>query len=157
MAKPLTILCVALLWFGAARISPAQDDDGSKGPIMRHDMDHSMHDGRVSLGLPPEMKQHQLANMRSHLAAVQTILQLIVEGEFDQASVVAHSKLGLTDEMKNMCNMFDDEEFRTLGLAFHASGDALGEVLQTGDTTESLRALQATMGYCVQCHAAFRQ
>ena len=126
-------------------------------PMMHHDMDHSMHDGRTSLGLSPQMKQHQLSNMRSHLVAVQAIVNSIAEGEFEEASEVAHSRLGMTEEMKNMCNMFENEEFRTLGLAFHDSGDALGDALKTGDTTASLKALQVTMGYCVQCHATFRQ
>jgi hypothetical protein len=29
--------------------------------------------------------------------------------------------------MKKMCNMFNNENFRDLGLAFHTSGDALGD------------------------------
>ena len=49
--------------------------------------------------------------------------------------------------------MCENEAFRNLGLAFHKSGDAL----QTKDATESLQALHITMGYCVQCHATFRQ
>jgi hypothetical protein len=54
---------------------------------------------------------------------------------------------------KEVCNMLENEAFRNLGLAFHKSGDAL----QTKDATESLQALHTTMGYCVQCHATFRQ
>jgi hypothetical protein len=120
-------------------------------------MKHSMNDGRISLGLSPEMKQHQLSNMRSHLEAVQAIIGLIAQEEFDQASEIAHSALGLTEDMKKMCNMFNNENFRDLGLAFHASGDALGDALQTQNSDAALRALQATLGYCVQCHATFRQ
>jgi hypothetical protein len=59
--------------------------------------------------------------------------------------------------MKKMCDMFENEEFKSLGLAFHKSGDALGEALKTKDITKSLDALHTTMGYCVQCHAAYRQ
>lgn len=126
-------------------------------------MDHTMHrqhviDDRVSLGLSPEMKQHQLANMRSHVAAIQSIVGHLARSEFDEAAEVAHSKLGLTDEMKKMCNtMSSNEKFTTLGLAFHRSGDELGDALKTKDLNKSLRALHDTMGYCVQCHATFRQ
>ena len=56
-----------------------------------------------------------------------------------------------------MCNMFDNDDFKNMGLAFHNSGDDLGDVLQTKDTAKSLRALRSTMNYCVQCHASFRQ
>ncbi|MDD5180793.1 MAG: cytochrome C [Gallionellaceae bacterium] len=126
-------------------------------------MDHSMHhqhvmDDRISAGVHPEMKQHQLANMRSHVAAVQSIVGHLAKSEFDQASQEAHSKLGLTDEMKKMCStMSDNKEFTSLGLAFHKSGDDLGDALQTKDMKKSLQALHDTMDYCVKCHATFRQ
>jgi len=56
-----------------------------------------------------------------------------------------------------MCNMFDNRDFKTLGLSFHKSGDDLGEALQTRDVNVSLRALNRTMQYCVDCHGAYRQ
>jgi hypothetical protein len=42
-------------------------------------------------------------------------------------------------------------------MAFHKSGDELGDVLKTKDVNASLRALNKTMSYCVQCHATYRQ
>lgn len=155
--KRLMLSFAILFFIGTAFYSYAEDK--------RHSMEHGIHhhnmqsanDERISLGLSPAMKQHQLSNMRSHVEAVQSIVGLLAESSFDKASHIAHSKLGLTEEMKKMCNMFENESFRNLGLAFHKSGDALGEALQTRDMTESLRALNTTMGYCVQCHAAFRQ
>ncbi len=121
---------------------------GAAGKVLDH---------RHSLHLPPAMRAHQLANMRSHLAAVRAIVGLLAAGEFEQASRVAHSRLGLTPEMKKMCQMFDDPAFRDLGLAFHRSADHLGDVLAKGDRTAALRALNQTLGYCVQCHAGYRQ
>jgi cytochrome c556 len=59
--------------------------------------------------------------------------------------------------MKAMCDLFDNEQFRTLGYAFHRSGDDLGAALQSKDVNASLRALNKTMGYCVECHATYRQ
>ena len=124
---------------------------------MTHNMTHNMMDKRISLGLSPEMKQHQLSNMRAHLAAMQKITGLLAEKQYEEASKIAHSQLGLTEEMKRMCNMFENEEFKTLGLAFHNSGDELGDALQTKDMTKSMQALNKTLGYCVQCHETFRQ
>lgn len=118
---------------------------------------HSVKDERISLGLSPAMKQHQLANMRNHVEAVQSIIGLLSEGAFDKASHIAYSKLGLTKEMEKMCNNFENENFKNLGLAFHKSGDALGATLKTKDLNKSLGALHTTMSYCVQCHATFRQ
>ncbi len=155
--KYVTTLLVMLFFVGTALNSYADENSGSMGEMMHHNMKHSMNDGRVSLNLSPQMKQHQLSNMRSHLKAVQAIISLIAEGDFDKGSEIAHSKLGLTEEMKSMCNMFSNNDFKSLGLAFHESGDVLGDVLKTKDTNKSLRALQTTLGYCVQCHATFRQ
>ena len=114
-------------------------------------------DKRISLQLTPQQKQHQLANMRSHVQAVQEIIGMLSQRKFNDASTIAHNKLGLTPEMKKMCNMFDNSDFRKLGLAFHQSADELGDVLQKGNLKQSLRALHNTMNYCVQCHATYRQ
>ena len=122
---------------------------------MHHNM--GMMDARTSLELSPEMKQHQLSNMRDHLEAVNSIIGLMSENKFEDASKIAHTKLGLTPEMQQMCSMFGDEKFMKLGFAFHKSGDDLGDVLHTKDAKASLRALNKTMQYCVECHATYRQ
>jgi len=150
--KKIMIICGIVLFSGVAFNSFAKEE-GSKTEHMMH----SASDDRISLGLSPAMKQHQLSNMRSHVKAVQSIVGLLSEGSFDKASRIAHSKLGLTEEMKKMCNSFENEAFKNLGLAFHKSGDDLGEALQTKDMAKSLSALHTTMEYCVQCHATFRQ
>jgi len=155
--KQVAALIGLLFISGMTQMSFAENSSAQMGDMKHHNMDHSMHDGRTSLGLSPQMKQHQLSNMRAHLEAVQAITGLIADEAFDEASKIAHSQLGLTEEMDRMCNMFDDKNFTKLGMAFHKSGDELGEVLLTKDTNASLRALQATVGYCVQCHASFRQ
>ena len=152
----MVLICI-FLFAGMTFNSFAENKDDSMEQMMSHHKMQSINDGRISLGLSPAMKQHQLANMRSHVEAVQSIVGLLSDGSFDEASRIAHSRLGLTEEMKKMCNMFENENFKNLGLAFHKSGDALGDALQTKDMTESLRALHTTMGYCVQCHATFRQ
>lgn len=128
---------------------------------MQHQDHHnhvmSMMDTRMSLGLSAEMKQHQLSNMREHTAAIQSIVGLMSENKFEEAAKIAHGKLGSTPEMQKMCSMMGDEKFMLLGLAFHKSGDELGDALQTRDVQTSLRALNKTMQYCVECHATYRQ
>ena len=140
-------------------IMPSHGDtqDNPVEKLTSHKMVHTSEDTRISLALSAPMKQHQMANMRSHLAAVQAIVDLMAKGEFDQASAIAHNKLGLTEEMKNMCEMVGNKEFSDLGLSFHKSADVLGDVLRTKDINKSLNALNKTLGYCTQCHATFRQ
>lgn len=127
---------------------------------MHHENHHhemNMMDTRTSLKLSAEMKQHQLTNMREHVEAIKSIVGLMAENKFEEASKIAHAKLGLTPKMQEMCNKFDNKDFRTLGLAFHKSGDDLGEALQSKDVNVSLRALNKAMQYCVECHATYRQ
>ncbi len=151
--KRITVLLAAV---GAAALAFAGDTKQT-GTMQRHGMMPHATDGRISLGLPEQMKTHQLMNMRSHLEAIQNIIGLMETGDFDKASEVAHTRLGLTEDMKKMCSMFKNEEFRNLGFQFHNSADALSETLKTKDMKKSLHALQNTMGYCVRCHATFRQ
>lgn len=155
--KTIPVLLGVLLLNGIAPSTLAAGDDGAMGEMMHQHTGHAIHDDRISLGLSPQMKQHQLSNMRAHMEAVQSIVGLLAKDEFDQAAQVAHSQLGLTDEMKQMCGSFGNEKFERLGLAFHESGDKLGDVLKTRDMGKSLQALHETTGYCVQCHATFRQ
>ncbi|MDO8344238.1 MAG: hypothetical protein Q7T48_13640 [Cellvibrio sp.] len=131
--------------------------DDEKMHMGSHHHEMSVIDTRTSLAVSPEMKQHQLSNMREHVVAIKSIVGLMSENKFEEASKIAHAKLGLTPEMEAMCGMFNNEQFKTLGLAFHKSGDDLGNVLQTKDVNASLRALNKTMQYCVECHATYRQ
>jgi len=114
-------------------------------------------DERISLGMQGPRKQHQLAMMRSHLEAVSDIVDALARGEFDSAAQTAQVKLGMTPQMKRMCNGFQNEDFRNLALAFHASADDLAKALKTHDTSASLQALHVTMQYCTSCHSTYRQ
>jgi len=114
-------------------------------------------DTRTSLNLPTPMRLIQKKMMREHLQAVNDIVGLIAERKFNAASKIAHRKLGLTPEMKKMCNMFANDHFRKIGLDFHKHADELGDVLKMKNLNKSLRALHTVMNSCVQCHATFRQ
>jgi cytochrome c556 len=141
-----------------ALVSGSISAEGMKHSGMGHGMKGgSSADGRISLNLPPMMKKHQLANMRAHLDAVRKIVSAIGEDDFEGASKIAGQQLGSNEKMMKMCNSFENEAFKGMGLAFHKSGDELAKTLKTGDLKESLRALNNTMNYCVSCHATFRQ
>lgn len=150
------ILLVIAAFIGAVGFNSASAvNEEMQHQSHHHDM--SMMDTRTSLGVSPEMKQHQMSNMRQHVEAITSIVGLMSEGKFEEASNIAHSKLGLTPEMQKMCSMFNNEKYMALGLAFHKSGDDLGDALKTKNVNASLRALNKTMQYCVECHATFRQ
>ena len=148
--KSIVTAVLVLIGMIGLNIALAEDE-------MMHHHDMSAMDMRTPLGVTGEMKQHQLANMREHIEAIKSIVGLMSESKYDDASRIAHAKLGLTPEMKSMCGMFNNEKFEKLGLAFHKSGDDLGDALLTKDVNASLRALNKTMQYCVECHATYRQ
>jgi PBP1b-binding outer membrane lipoprotein LpoB len=114
-------------------------------------------DNRISLNVSPEKAQHQLMNMRSHVVAVQSIINYLSKDEFEKASEVAATKLGLTDEMKMMCTSFNNEEFEKLGLEFHNNADKMSLIFKNKDKNKSLEALSTTMTSCITCHATFKQ
>ena len=151
MNKVLCLVLFAGLWSNLY----AQGEGHVTKHSSHHSMSHGMDDARIPLGLTPQMKQHQLANMRAHLEAVQAIVGLMGAGDFDKASEIAYARLGLTEEMRRMCSQFT-EDYTAIGMAFHNSGDTLGNALQSEDMQKSLEALNTTLGYCTQCHATFR-
>ena len=114
-------------------------------------------DNRISLNVSPEKAQHQLMNMRSHVVAIQSIINYLSKDEFGKASEIASTKLGLTDEMKMMCTSFNNEEFERLGLEFHNNADKMSQIFKLKDKNKSLEALSTTMTSCITCHATFKQ
>lgn len=147
----LLFLVVMLLHINGAR---AGDEWMPAAP---HQHDSGSADLRISLSLSPQMKQHQLANMREHVETVKNIVGLMAEQQWDRAADLAHAQLGLTPEMRAMCEMSDNAQFTRLGLAFHNSGDVLGDALRSRDADAALKALKQTLQFCVDCHATFRQ
>ena len=147
------LLAAGMVFIGIAGFNIALADE----TMMHHHHPMGALDSRIPLGVTGEMKQHQLANMREHVEAIRSITGLMADGKFDDASQIAHDKLGLTTEMQAMCGMFNNEAFEKLGLDFHKSGDELGYALKSKDLDASLRALNKTLQYCVECHATYRQ
>jgi len=157
MTRQLMLMAVFLMFVTGSAMSQEMKHEGM-GHKMMHDMKMGGGlDERTSLNLSPMMKQHQLANMRAHLDAVRQIILSLAEEDFDAASVIAAKQLGSNKKMMKMCNSFENETFKSMGMAFHKSGDELAKTLKKGDLQASLRALNTTMTSCVSCHSSFRQ
>jgi cytochrome c556 len=126
-------------------------------PGMSHEMSGGAHDDkRTPLKIPPMMKNHVMGNMRDHLAAVNESVKLIGSGNFEAASRVIHDRLGTNEEMAKMCGMFGNETYRDMGLAMHASADALSAEIKSKDMGKIMKALSGTLEKCVACHDTFR-
>lgn len=155
--KRILMAVLALVWIASLNAAFSAEEKPQLHDHQNHQHHMSMMDSRISLNASPEMKQHQLSNMREHLDAISSIIGMISEDKFEDASKIAHAKLGMNPQMQKMCSMFNNEKYMELGLAFHKSGDDLGVALHTKDAKASLRALNKTMQYCVTCHETYRQ
>lgn len=143
------ILMLALLWMPVAGLAGEQGTTGLTA--------HDINENRTSLNLTPRMKHRLLSNMRAQLAATQTIIGLLAAERFDRAATTARSRLGMSDDLKQIYGTARNDGLDQLLLATQASVDELANTLQTKDLKKSLQALRSTMGNCVQCHKRFRQ
>ena len=150
-------------------------------------MDHQRHmaammgDNRQLVEFPPEMRQHTLASMRDHLAAIAEILAAISKADYAQAARVADARLGMASpsaegckadgasekpQMSQPLNMdaqmsqLMPEGMRRIGLAMHQSASVFAaeaaKASKTGDATPALVALSRVTEQCTACHSAYK-
>jgi len=161
MKKILTVLAIAIVFISCENKDQHSGSENIKVSKEKHsEMKHDMKlpdDDRISLNVTGKRAKHQLINMRDHVVAVNLILNYLAKNDFDKASEVALEKLGPSKHMMMMCSAFDNKEFEELGFAFHESAKTMSEIIKTKDINKSLEALTVTTGYCVTCHAKFKQ
>ena len=116
-------------------------------------------DNRVAVELPQMMREHMLANMRDHLAAINEILVYLGSGEFDTAAETAEYRLGMSSlESHGASHMakFMPPAMREAGTAMHQAASRFARTAQEGDALPAYRALADVTAACVACHAGFR-
>lgn len=60
-------------------------------------------DGRQFVNFPPEVRAHQMKNMREHLQAVSDILEALGAGRYDNAAGFARTRLGVDSAAAGGC------------------------------------------------------
>jgi len=115
-------------------------------------------DTRVPVPLLPMMANHQKANMRAHLAAVQDIVAAVGGKDFDAISRAAAS-IGYSEQMGRMCNHMGAGApgFTEQALRFHHTADRIADAAHKRDMPGVLTALGDTLATCTGCHATFKQ
>lgn len=118
----------------------------------------STDDARRPLPLLPHMAEHQLANMRDHLAVVQEVVAALAANDFEGVERAA-SRIASSDQMSRMCNHMGlgAPGFTELALNFHRTADGIGAAAKERNTDATLKAVSATLQTCVGCHATYRQ
>lgn len=115
-------------------------------------------DTRQPLPLTAMMAEHQKANMRQHLEAIQHIVAALARD--DMAAVEkATATIGLSESMGRMCEHMGAGApgFTPMALNFHRTADGIATAARTGDRKAVLDALDATLQTCTGCHATWRQ
>ncbi len=156
------LLVPALFVWGGRVIPHVAAADGappsahsSRGPP---DANHGGVDTRTPLPLTAMMAEHQKANMRDHLAAVEEIVAGLAAEDLAAVAKAAR-RIGTSDTMARMCHHMGAGApgFTEMGLAFHRTADTIAEAADRGDPKAATSALGATLGTCVGCHATYRQ
>lgn len=104
------------------------------------------------------MAQHQLENMRDHLAAIQEILAALATNDF-QGVEKAAARIESSQPMEQMCNHMGlgAPGFTPMALNFHRTADGIGNAARKRDEKAVIQSLSSTLSTCVACHAVYRQ
>lgn len=120
-------------------------------------------DTRQLVQFPPMLREHVLANMRAHLAALRDIQAALSSGDFQKAAQVAESSLGmssLNDHHADENVKYMPAAMAQMGSGMHRAASQFALAAQdasaSGDYKKPLAALANLTGACVACHAAYR-
>jgi hypothetical protein len=138
-------------------------DPAAHGHVPGADQRAPAADRRVPVAFPPELREHMLASMRSHLLALQEIQERLAKAEFDQAADVAERRLGmssLTVHGAEDVGPYMPKGMQEAGTAMHRSASRFSiaalDAAATNDLKPALSALAEVTASCVACHAAYR-
>jgi cytochrome c556 len=116
-------------------------------------------DTREKVNFPEMMKQHQLSNMRDHLAALNEILALLAKSELDKAADIAEHRLGMTSMAShNASHMapYMPKGMQAIGSEMHHAASRFALAAQEGDLPRALDSLSKVTQQCVACHSTYR-
>ena len=116
-------------------------------------------DAREFVKMPKMMQQHQLANMRDHLKAINEILTHMAADELDKAAKVAEHRLGMSSMgshgAKHMGKIMP-KPMGAIGTQMHKAASRFALKAEEGEALPAYKALQEITAACVACHAGYR-
>lgn len=156
------LLAAAALLGACGRTSPPEERANAAAPASQAPLSTlstlSALDKRKPLPLLPMMANHQKANMRDHLVAVQEITSALAKDDYAAAEQAAQ-RLGFSEQMGQMCTHMGAGApgFTEQALAFHHTADRIAASARHKDRAQALVDLGATLQACTGCHAAWKQ
>lgn len=116
-------------------------------------------DTREKVNFPEMMKQHQLSNMRDHLAALNEILALMAKSDLDKAADIAEQRIGMSSMIAhNASHMapYMPKGMQDIGSEMHHAASRFAMTAQEGDLPRALDSLSKVTQQCVACHSTYR-
>jgi len=116
-------------------------------------------DKRVFVKMPKMMQEHQLANMRDHLMAIDEILIEMGNDNLDKAADIAEARLGMSSlglHGASHMGKVIPKEMGTIGTSMHKAASRFALKAQEGDALPAYKALQEVTAACVACHAGYK-
>ncbi|MCW8836462.1 MAG: hypothetical protein OQJ99_08870 [Rhodospirillales bacterium] len=123
-------------------------------------------EGRELVKLPPPIRDYMLEAMRDHLVALNELLDALSLGDFEQAGIVAESRLGLrspegedaADIRKHLPRAMIE-----MDMALYEASGRFVEIAQDARNLDSATALDMVFAglrditdACVACHSGYR-
>lgn len=120
-------------------------------------------DARTLVELPAPMRAHMLANMRDHLAAIETVSRQLAAGDYSAAADTAEARLGVSamqDHGGHRMAAHMPEGMRRIGMAMHRAASRFALAARDAEVSDDLGSafagLAEVMAQCVACHHAYR-
>jgi len=120
-------------------------------------------DSRELVTFPEPMRLHTIANMRDHVLALQEIDVALSRSEFDKASNIAETRLGMSSlEAHGAAHLapYMPPGMQEIGSGMHRAASRFAVAAQdagvSNDVRPALAALGGVMQQCVARHAAYR-
>jgi len=117
----------------------------------------------VAVEFPAAMRDHTLANMRDHLAALGEIQQHLGAQRYTEAAEIAEQRLGMSSLKRHGAHevaQFMPRGMQDAGTAMHRAASQFARTAQESvidrDLQKPLTALATLTQTCVACHAVYR-
>ncbi len=118
-------------------------------------------DTRTAVDLPPDVKTQFLEHMRTHMNALNNVVQLMAEGKIHEAGATARKEMAIGQGRG--FGRYMPQEFREMGFEYHRAADdfarVASDVAQPPDAAEwskLVNGLAKITVRCNACHAVFR-
>lgn len=123
-------------------------------------------DSRELVTMPAMMQEHMLESMRDHLVALNEILANVSAEKFDEASMVAEERLGMSSfQLHGASHMapYMPKPMQEAGGALHRAASRFAIAAKDADIDRSYPAMKTLMGAlgemtsaCNACHVSYR-